>query len=141
MRMILSPALCFAAALAVGCQAPSSDSPAAPGAAVPANSAGPAAPATVAAPAPATTAPPVDTPQPGEPEPLATLPTEEEDTCGAAEYSVWLGQEHQRLPEAPAGKVVRVVCSTCPMTMDFNAERLNVFYDEKTSLITRLSCG
>ena len=45
------------------------------------------------------------------------------------------------MPAAPAGKVVRVVCSTCPMTMDFNAERLNVIYDEKTGLVTRLSCG
>ena len=153
MRAFLPPILLLCAATFVaGCQAPAPDPPATastPASSEPAAPAesvapvapiAPAAPATAAAPAPAPTST-AATPQPGEPEPLATLPTAEADTCGAAEYSVWLGQEHQRLPEAPAGKVVRVVCSTCPMTMDFSAERLNVIYDEKTKLVTRLSCG
>ena len=99
-------------------------------------------PAEPAAPAPSSTSGlPAETPQPGVPEPIAALPTAEQDSCGASAYSVYMGQEFERVPPAPAGKVVRVVCSTCPMTMDFNAERLNVIYDEKTSLVTRLSCG
>ena len=75
------------------------------------------------------------------PEPVPSMPSADQDSCGASTYSVWVCQEHTKLPAAPAGKVVRVVCSTCPMTMDFNAERLNVFYDEKTGLVTRLGCG
>ena len=85
--------------------------------------------------------PPTATPEPGVPEALPSLPTAEQDTCGASTYATWLGQEYGRVPPAPAGKVVRVVCSTCPMTMDFSAERLNIIYDEKTGLVTRLSCG
>jgi hypothetical protein len=69
----------------------------------------------------------------------AALP--EPDTCGAAAYASVLEQHKDRIPATPAGKVVRIVCSTCPMTMDFNQARLNVIYDEKTGTVSRLTCG
>ena len=78
---------------------------------------------------------------PGDAAPSAAHPTGAEDTCGAASQASLLGQDHRQLPPAPAGKVVRVLCTTCPMTMDFNAQRLNVFYDQGTGKVTRLSCG
>lgn len=69
------------------------------------------------------------------------LPSGEADTCRASTYATLVGKDRKLTPPAPVGQVVRVVCTTCPMTMDFNAERLNIFYDAKTGIVTRLSCG
>ena len=63
------------------------------------------------------------------------------DTCGVASHAWLVGQNRDRIPPAPAGAVVRIVCSTCAMTMDFNASRLNIVYDEKTKIVSKLSCG
>ena len=65
----------------------------------------------------------------------------EADTCGAKTYAWVVGKNKDRIPAPPAGKVVRVLCTTCMMTMDFNAERVNIFFERKTGLVTRLSCG
>lgn len=70
----------------------------------------------------------------------ARQPTES-DTCGVASHAWLVGQNRDRIPPAPAGAVVRIVCSTCAMTMDFNASRLNIVYDEKTKIVSKLSCG
>lgn len=71
----------------------------------------------------------------------AGIPTGADDTCGAAAHAALVGKDYQSVPAAPAGKIIRVVCSTCPMTMDYNAERINVIYDEKTGVIGKLNCG
>jgi hypothetical protein len=34
-----------------------------------------------------------------------------------------------------------VVCSTCAMTMDFNAERLTIVFDEDSGIVSKLNCG
>ena len=68
-------------------------------------------------------------------------PLPKEDTCRAATYADKLGDDYRTVPTAPAGEVFRVVCTTCPMTMDFNAQRLNFFYEQSTGKIVRLSCG
>ena len=84
----------------------------------------------------ATPAPVVVTPTPNPP-----LPPPSQDTCRAATYADTLGDDYRTVPPAPQGRVFRVVCTTCPMTMDFNAERLNFFYDQTTGRVVRLSCG
>lgn len=73
------------------------------------------------------------TPAPGQ------LPTP--DTCGAKDYAWLIGDNRSRVPAAPEGKVIRVVCTTCAMTMDFNASRLNVIHHEKTGVVEKLTCG
>lgn len=65
----------------------------------------------------------------------------ESDSCGARTYQWLVGKDRKEIPPAPEGKVVRVLCSTCMMTMDFNAARLNIFYEQKTGAVSRLSCG
>lgn len=65
----------------------------------------------------------------------------EPDTCGMKNYNWIVGEDYKRMPVAPAGKVIRIVCSTCPMTMDYNESRLNVIYEESTGVVSRLNCG
>ena len=35
----------------------------------------------------------------------------------------------------------RVACLGCPITMDYNPERLNFFFDEATGIIKEVRCG
>lgn len=68
-------------------------------------------------------------------------PAAADDTCGAASYAWLIGENRSRIPATPAGKTVRVVCSTCAMTMDFNAERLTIVFDEDSGIVSKLNCG
>jgi hypothetical protein len=34
-----------------------------------------------------------------------------------------------------------VACTTCPVTMDFSAARLNFFFDAATGIIKEIRCG
>jgi hypothetical protein len=63
------------------------------------------------------------------------------DSCGAAAHASLVGQDKSRAPATSDARPVRVVCSTCPMTMDYNAARLNVIFDEKTGVVQKLDCG
>ena len=80
-------------------------------------------------------------PAPGASPPLAGIPPAGEDTCGAATYASSLGDDYRTVPPAPAGRVFRVVCTTCATTRDLNPQRLNFFYDASTGEVVRLSCG
>jgi hypothetical protein len=35
----------------------------------------------------------------------------------------------------------RVTCTTCPVTMDFREDRLNIFFDAETGIIKEVKCG
>ena len=41
----------------------------------------------------------------------------------------------------PAGANVRIVCTTCPTTRDYRADRLNVRFDQATGIIRSVDCG
>jgi hypothetical protein len=90
-----------------------------------------------ATPLPAPSTPPA----PGTPPPSAAMPPAGEDTCGAATYAPKLGDDYRTVPPAPAGRDFRVVCTTCPTTKDYSAQRLNFFYDQATGEVVRLTCG
>lgn len=36
---------------------------------------------------------------------------------------------------------VRMACTTCAVTQDYQENRLNLFFDEETGIIERVSCG
>ncbi|MNT27391.1 Peptidase inhibitor I78 family protein [compost metagenome] len=36
---------------------------------------------------------------------------------------------------------VRIICTTCPATMDYRAERTNIRFNEKTGIIEKVDCG
>jgi hypothetical protein len=63
------------------------------------------------------------------------------DECGAAQYQSLIGKKKAEIPAKPADATWRVTCTTCPVTMDFNAKRLNIYFNEKTEVIEQVKCG
>ena len=60
--------------------------------------------------------------------------------CKASDWQSYVGKPRQSLPAAPQGMRFRVLCSTCPATMDYISSRVTFVYDDK-DVITRASCG
>lgn len=65
----------------------------------------------------------------------------DEDACKASQYQHLIGKKKADIPATPAGASWRVTCTTCPVTMDFRADRLNIFFNEKTEVIEVVKCG
>ena len=62
--------------------------------------------------------------------------------CKAGDYQDYVGRHRSTIPaDAPRGRIFRVLCSSCAATMDYRAERVNFTYDDKTEIVTRVSCG
>jgi len=59
-------------------------------------------------------------------------------TCRAGHLAGYVGRPYKQLQKIRPD--ARYVCSTCPMTMDFRADRLTVTYDAKTKRIKQLRC-
>jgi hypothetical protein len=63
------------------------------------------------------------------------------DACGASQYQHLVGQPRSAIPPEPDGASWRVACTTCPITMDYRADRMNIFYDEESGTIEEVRCG
>ncbi|MFZ4163969.1 hemolysin [Brevundimonas sp. NPDC058933] len=61
--------------------------------------------------------------------------------CKASDYQEYVGRNRSTIPAAPAGRIFRVLCSSCAATMDYRDNRVTFTYDDKTDLVTRVSCG
>ena len=62
--------------------------------------------------------------------------------CKAGDYQEYVGRNRSTIPaEAPRGRIFRVLCSTCAATMDYRENRVTFTYDDKTNVVTRVSCG
>ncbi len=83
-------------------------------------------------PSPAVTPPPISTPP--------AMPTPPPDQCGAYTMPDLVGKPRTSIPVPVDPSKRRVVCTTCPMTMDFSPERLTIYYDAETGLVTKLQC-
>lgn len=66
-------------------------------------------------------------------------PAVDGDTCGAANYQQYVGQQSPQI-SLPAGAVFRHYRSGDPVTMDFNGNRVNFEYDRSGKLV-KVSCG
>ena len=62
------------------------------------------------------------------------------DTCGAGESQSLIGRNVAAVSFASAANV-RVACTTCAVTMDYDPNRMNVFFDQDTGRIERVTCG
>jgi hypothetical protein len=86
--------------------------------------------------------PPTDgQPPPRRPDPPPSAPTPTADTCGARPLQSLIGRPRTEAPVPVRPERQRVLCTTCPMTMDFNPDRLNILFDATTGLIKEIRCG
>lgn len=90
----------------------------------------------------AASAPPVEpTPVVASAAPAPQVPPSAPDTCGAQPLQSLIGRPRTEIPVPVRPELQRVVCTTCPMTQDFNENRLNVLFDADTGLIRAIRCG
>jgi hypothetical protein len=90
-----------------------------------------------------TAPPPQAAPPPGPAPsaPAAPAPQPVADACGARDVQNLVGRPRSEVPVPVKPDLQRVACTTCPVTMDFNPNRLNFFFDAGTGLIREARCG
>lgn len=93
-----------------------------------------AACSTAPPPQPAPSPPPSAPPPPPVPQPTS-------DSCGARDLQHLVGRSRSEIPVPVKPELQRVACTTCPVTMDSNPNRLNFFFDAGTGLIKEVRCG
>jgi hypothetical protein len=98
-------------------------------------------------PAPAPAAPPSPPPPPVSapislpPAPISVAPPPPPDQCGAYELTGLVGKPRTEIPVPLVPARRRVVCTTCPKTLDFNPTRLTIEYDAGSGLVTKVGCN
>jgi len=69
------------------------------------------------------------------------MPDADADLCRAAEHRHLIGKPKSEIPVPVEVINRRVVCTTCPVTEDFSAYRLNIFFNAETELVEQVRCG
>lgn len=82
--------------------------------------------------------PPISLPPPP---PISLPPLPPPDQCGAYELQGLVGKPRTEIPVPLNPARRRVVCSTCPKTMEFSPYRLTIEYDARTNLVTKVACN
>lgn len=91
---------------------------------------------------PAATPAPAPAPKPKAPPPVSKAPRPDpSDTCGARDLQYLVGRPKTEIPVPVNPKNRRVTCTTCPVTMDFSPQRLNIFFDQATGIVREVRCG
>lgn len=88
--------------------------------------------------------PPATAPTPmAAPEPalVVVAPPPPPDRCGATQQQHLVGRPRTEIPIPIRPELQRVACETCPITQDFNPNRLNFYFDAGSGRITKVSCG
>ncbi|WP_309088725.1 peptidase inhibitor I78 [Phenylobacterium sp.] len=83
---------------------------------------------------------PVEPPPAAAPPPVVE-PPKPADTCGADAVRHLVGRPRTEIPVPLKPELQRVACTTCPVTLDFNPNRLNFFFDAQTGIIKEIRCG
>jgi hypothetical protein len=84
---------------------------------------------------------PAPQPQPAPAPPPVAAPPPPADTCGVEAVKHLVGRPRTEIPVPLRPELQRVACTTCPVTLDFNQNRLNFFFDAETGLIKEIKCG
>jgi hypothetical protein len=69
------------------------------------------------------------------------MPAGEGDLCKAADFQYLVGKHRNEIPVPVEVVNRRVVCTTCPVTMDFSPYRLNIFYNARSEVVEQVRCG
>lgn len=86
-------------------------------------------------------APPPPPPAVPPPAPPPVTPAPAADACDARSHQHLVGRPRTEIPVPVNPNMQRVACTTCPVTMDFNQNRLNFFFDAQTGIIKEVRCG
>ena len=108
--------------------------------------AGDSKPPPTPSPAPAPLPAPAAAPLPAPPESLPPVPVSviappKPDQCGAYLLGDIVGRPRTEIPVPVDPTKRRVVCTTCPTTTDFRADRVTIEYDATTGKVTKVGCG
>ena len=63
------------------------------------------------------------------------------DQCGAGPLQYLVGKSKDEIPVALEPSRRRVICTTCPATMDMRPDRQTIRYDEATKKVVSITCG
>jgi len=63
------------------------------------------------------------------------------DVCKAGELQYLVGRLRTEIPVPVDVVNRRVTCTTCPVTEEFSAYRLNIFYNADSGVIEQVRCG
>lgn len=81
-------------------------------------------------PPPVSQAPTIDLPPPDAP-----------DSCGAKDLQWLVGKPKSAIPVPTDPSRRRVVCTSCPVTLDYSPWRLNILFDAETGIVKEVKCG
>jgi hypothetical protein len=100
---------------------------------------GPGSPVETPPPAPPAPPPPISV----APEPISVPPAPfvPPDQCGAWELQDLVGKHRTQIPVPVEVTRRRVVCTTCPKTMDYSPTRLTIEYDAVSERVTSVACN
>ena len=68
-------------------------------------------------------------------------PPPEPDSCKSADFKYLIGRNKSEIPVPTDHSRRRVTCTTCPVTMDYRPERLNILFDADTGIVKEVKCG
>ena len=63
------------------------------------------------------------------------------DQCRAGELQWLVGKAKTEIPVPVEVVNRRVTCTTCPVTEDYSAYRLNIFFNAETEIVEQVRCG
>lgn len=72
---------------------------------------------------------------------LPKPPQPEKDQCGLKDAQAFVGKHRTSLPAPVDPSRWRVACTTCPVTMDYRADRLNILFNPDTGVVQQVKCG
>jgi hypothetical protein len=73
--------------------------------------------------------------------PATPLATSDKDQCGLKDAQAFVGKKRTDLPAPVDPSRWRVACTTCPVTMDYRPDRLNILFNPDTGVIQQVKCG
>ncbi len=68
-------------------------------------------------------------------------PPPPEDSCKSGELQYLVGRNRSEIPVPTDPSKRRVACTSCPVTMDYRPDRLNIFFDAETGIVKEVKCG
>ncbi len=75
-------------------------------------------------------------------QPVGTrMPQADPDLCKAGELQWLVGKPRTEIPVPVEVVNRRVAGTTCPVTEDYSAYRLNIFFNSETDLVEQVRCG